>query len=67
MIRIIRLELNISPILKKKIIWASKYTNINITIENGAFTSIKDEDTLYTELDANSDKLTELLSSGQIT
>lgn len=35
MIIIIKQELNISPILKKKITWASKYTNINITIENG--------------------------------
>lgn len=40
---------------------------MTIASENGAFTSIKDEDTLYAELDANSDKLTELLSSGQIT
>lgn len=36
MIKIIKQELNISPYLKKKITWASKYTNINTTIENGA-------------------------------
>lgn len=30
MIKIIKQELNISPCLKKKITWASKYTNVDI-------------------------------------
>lgn len=40
---------------------------ITIVSENGSFASIKDEDTLYAELDINSNKLTEFLSNGQIT
>lgn len=49
MIRIIKQELNISPILKKKINWASKYTNINITIENGALIRLEPTNIAYIE------------------
>lgn len=35
MIKIIKQELNIIPYLKKKITWASKYTNVDIKIEKG--------------------------------
>lgn len=49
MIRIIKQELNISPILKKKINWASKYTNTNITIENGALIRLEPTNVAYIE------------------
>lgn len=49
MIRIIKQELNISPILKKKINWASKYTNTNITIENGALIRLEPTNIAYIE------------------
>lgn len=49
MIRIIKQELNISPVLKKKITWASKYTNINITIKNGALIRLEPTNIAYIE------------------
>ena len=49
MIRIIKQELNISPVLKKKITWASKYTNINITIENDALIRLEPTNIAYIE------------------
>lgn len=49
MIRIIKQELNISPILKKKITWASKYTNIDIKIEKGNLIRLEPTNIAYVE------------------
>ena len=49
MIRIIKQELNISPYLKKKITWSSKYTNINIIIENGTLIRLEPTNIAYVE------------------
>ena len=48
-IRIIKQELNISPILKKKITWASKYTNFDIKIEKGNLIRLEPTNIAYVE------------------
>lgn len=49
MIRIIKQELNISPILKKKITWTSKYTNVDIKIEKGNLIRLEPTNIAYVE------------------
>ena len=49
MIKIIKQELNISPYLKKKITWASKYTNIDIKIEKGNLIRLEPTNIAYVE------------------
>ena len=49
MIKIIKQELNISPYLKKKITWASKYTNVDIKIEKGNLIRLEPTNIAYVE------------------
>lgn len=50
-------------------ILGTKITSAGITVvsENGASVSVKDEETLWQELDNNTEKLSELVSMGKIT
>lgn len=49
MIKKINQELNISPYLKKKITWASKYTNIDIKIEKDNIIRLEHTNIAYVE------------------
>ena len=49
MIKIIKQELNISPVLDKKIKWASKYTNVDIKIEKGNLIRLEPTNIAYVE------------------
>ncbi|MDD6223648.1 MAG: hypothetical protein PUB18_01450 [bacterium] len=49
MIKIIKKELNIRPYLKKKIMWAGKYTNINIEVIKGNLIRLEPTNMTYIE------------------
>ena len=49
MINIIKQEIHLSPELEKKIDWASKYTNIDITIVKGTLIRLEPTNIAYVE------------------
>jgi len=65
MLNIIKEKLDLSPDLKKKINWASKYTSTSITLEKGALIKLEPTNIAYVDPHStiNKSEINKVLSS----